>query len=90
MPSATPTIAEQLREAWEAIAKPERPTLEEILESVRKDSSKRRVTNPLDVDFTSLWRKLHGKQGLTVAEAEAIAKVLDVELDWSGVELRIA
>ncbi len=84
MPKA---IADQLHHAW---TERQDLTLELILERVKKDSLRRRVPNPLDCDFTSLSRKLHGKQGLTVAEAEAIAKVLGVELDWSGVELRIA
>lgn len=60
-------IAKQLLDAWEGSDL----TLEELL-----------VKAKLDCDFTSLSRKLHGKQILTTDEAEAIAQVLKASIEW--------
>lgn len=75
------SIADQLLDAF--LAEKERLglTLETLLE--RAQRKKRNGKSIVDCDFTSLSRKLHGKQALTVAEAITLAEVLDVEIDWS-------
>jgi hypothetical protein len=84
----TKPISTQLLEAWEADGR----TLEQLLADARKliprsvakrDLLGRKLRkSPLDCDFTSLSRKLHGKQGLTEIEAQALADALGYELDW--------
>lgn len=75
-------VAEQLLEAFLAKKEADGLTLEELLEKAQR--KKRNGKSILDCDFTSLSRKLHGKQGMTVAEAMVIADAIgDVDLDWS-------
>jgi hypothetical protein len=82
--SVAKTIASQLLEAWQRSDL----TLAELLTEARLHV--RRLPHPLrsagkqplDCDFTSLSRKLHGKQILTTAEAEALAKTLGVSIAW--------
>lgn len=76
-------IAEQLLDAFEAKKKADGLTLEALLARAQR---KRKNGKPvLDCDFTSLSRKLHGKQALTVAEAMVIAEALDdLEIDWTA------
>lgn len=76
------SIADQLLDAF--LAEKERLglTLETLLE--RAQRKKRNGVPILDCDFTSLSRKLHGKQSMTLAEAVTIAEVLDVDIDWTA------
>lgn len=60
-------IAKQLLEAFEGSGL----TLDELVAKAR-----------LECDFTSLSRKLHGKQILTTGEAEAIAQALKHSIAW--------
>lgn len=86
----TKSIAAQLLEAW----RNSDLTLAELLAAARtqvRGSSERKLRGrpragkqPLDCDFTSLSRKLHGKQILTTAEAEALAKTLGVNIAWES------
>lgn len=68
---ATKTIAQQLRVAWEDSGL----TLEILLLECR-----RRAPEIFDFDFTSLSRKLSGKQIMTTSEAEVLARVLDARI----------
>lgn len=75
------SVAAQLLDAFEAAKEAEKLTLEDLLAKAQR---KQRNGKPiLNCDFTSLSRKLHGKQGMTVAEAVVIAEALGVEIDWS-------
>lgn len=75
-------IADQLLDAF--LAEKERLglTLETLLE--RAQRKKKNGKPVLDCDFTSLSRKLHGKQSMTIAEAITLAEVLDIEIDWTA------
>lgn len=75
------SIAEQLNDAFQAAKDANGLTLEDLLS--RAQRKKRNGAPVLDCDFTSLSRKLHGKQGMTMAEAQVIAEALDVDLDWT-------
>lgn len=59
------TIRQQLHAAWEASGL----TMGELLKRAK-----------LDMDETSLGRKLDGKQSLRIEEAEAIARALKIAL----------
>jgi hypothetical protein len=78
------SIAAQLLEAW----KRSDLTLAELLADARSHAerpsgrSQPEGKRPLECDHTSLSRKLHGKQILTTAEAEALAKTLGVSIAW--------
>lgn len=76
-------VPEQLLEAFEASDL----TLQALLEKARGCVPRRfrAITKPpLDCDFTSLSRKLHGKQGMTMVEAQAIADALELAIDWGN------
>ena len=79
--SVPPDIVEQLFSAFRAAKDSDGLTLEDLLE--RAQRRKRNGKPVLDCDFTSLSRKLHGKQGTTVAEARVIAEALSIEIDWT-------
>jgi hypothetical protein len=65
--STPPTIAGQLRQAWQ--------DSEMLLEDLRQRAG-------LECTADSLSRKLAGKQILTTTEAELIAQALDHAITW--------
>jgi hypothetical protein len=76
------SISHQLLDAFLAMKDAKKLTLEELLARCQRKKMKD-GTPVLDCDFTSLSRKLHGKQGMTVSEALVIAEALDIELDFA-------